>query len=315
MNEQQPTRRPPDDDRVITVLGATGQQGGSVASALLDAGWRVRAVVRDPSSSRARRLAATGIETVKGDLADPTSLRSAFTGAHGVFSVQPSSGQAGSEVTDDDEVAYGTSVADIARATGVDHLVYNSAIAAGPTPTGIGHFDTKSRIEEHVGGLDICSTIVRPASFMEILLTPGMGLADGRFSFLMDNDQPMQFVSVLDIGLIVARIFWARDEFANRTVDIAGDSLTGNQLAQHFSTALKRPIEYRRMSPAILEHNDLLGRLAAAVDDGRLAGRADLTALRARFPFLSRFEDWLAAHDSDAIDAATRPSSGDVGLR
>ena len=315
MNEQQLTHRTTASDKVITVLGATGQQGGSVAAALLEGGWRVRAVVRDPSSARARRLEAVGIETVGGDLADPTSLRSAFTGAHGVFSVQPSSGQAGSEVTDDDEVAYGISVADTARAAGVEHLVYSSAIAAGPTSTGIAHFDTKSRIEEHIEGLDICSTIVRPASFMEILLLPGMGLADGRFSFLMDNEQPMQFIAVRDIGSIVGQVFSTPNEFAHRTLDIAGDALTGHQLAQHFSVALGRPIDYRRMNPTVLEQNDLLGRLAAAVDDGRLAGRAEIPALRRRFPFLLRFEDWLATRDSDTIDAATRPSSGDVGLR
>ncbi|WP_052077855.1 NmrA/HSCARG family protein [Rhodococcoides fascians] len=315
MNEQQLTHRPRAVDRVITVLGATGQQGGSVAAALLDAGWRVRAVVRDPSSSRARRLAATGIETVGGDLADPTSLRSAFTGAHGVFSVQPSSGQAGSEVTDDDEVAYGISVADTARAAGVEHLVYSSAIAAGSTPTGIGHFDTKARIEAHIGGLDIPSTIIRPSSFMEILLLPGMGLADSRFSFLMGDTQPMQFIAVRDIGLIVAHIFSAPGEFRHCSLDIAGDALTGNELARHFSTALGRPIEYRRMNPSVLEQNDLLCRLAAAVDAGRLAGRADLTELRQIFPFLLRFGEWLATRDSDTIDAATRLSSGDVGLR
>lgn len=315
MNEQQFTRSPESAGEVVVVLGATGQQGGAVASALVAAGWRVRAVVRDPSGARARQLAATGIDTVAGDLADPTSLRSAFAGAHGVFSVQPSSGQAGSEVTDDDEVAYGISVADTAVAAGVRHLVYSSAIAARSTPTGIGHFDTKARIEAHIGGLDIPSTIIRPSSFMEILLLPGMGLADGRFSFLMGETQPMQFIAVRDIGLIVAQTFSAPDEFTHRTLDIAGDALTGHQLARHFTAVLGRPIEYERMSPDILEHNDLLGRLAAAVDDGRLAGQADLPALRERFPFLLRFADWLASRGTDTIDAATRPSSSDIGLR
>ncbi|WP_052070506.1 NmrA/HSCARG family protein [Rhodococcoides fascians] len=315
MDEQQLTRRKTASDRVITVLGATGQQGGSVATALLEAGWRVRAVVRDPSSSRARRLEAAGIETATGDLGDPASLRSAFTGAHGVFSVQPSSGQAGSEVTDDDEVAYGISVADTARDAGVEHLVYSSAIAAGPTSTGIAHFDTKSRIEEHIEGLDICSTIVRPASFMEILLLPGMGLAGGRFSFLMDNEQPMQFIAVRDIGSIVGQIFSTPNEFAHRTLDIAGDALTGHQLAQHFSVALGRPIDYQRMNPSVLERDDVLSRLAAAVDDGRLAGHADLTELRQRFPFLLRFGDWLASRDAGSIATAGRPVMGDVELR
>ncbi|GAA1458169.1 NmrA/HSCARG family protein [Williamsia maris] len=315
MTDHHSTRSILPGENVIVVLGATGQQGGSVASTLRDAGWRVRAVVRDPSSAPARRLAATGIETVTGDLADPTSLRDAFVGAHGVFSVQPSSGQAGTDMTDDDEVRWGVSVADLARDAGVAHLVYSSAIAAGSTPTGIGHFDTKSRIEKHIRGLDIPSTIIRPASFMEILLLPGMGLADGQFAFLMRAEQSMQFVAVRDIGLVVAQIFGSPASFVDRTIDVAGDSLTGNELARHLGTALKRPITYRRIPDDVLSENDLLGRLAAAVDDGRLAGHADLTALRERFPFLRRFDDWLPTCDPETLAAATRSTSASVQLR
>lgn len=307
-------RPTPRAENVVVALGATGQQGSSVASALLDAGWRVRAVVRDPSTERAQQLADTGVETVAGDLADPVSLASAFSDAYGVFSVQPSSGQADTGVTDVDEVAWGISVADLAQAAGVDHLVYSSAIAAGSTPTGIGHFDTKSRIEEHIRGLDISSTIIRPASFMEILLLPGMGLADGQFSFLMHAEQPIQFVAVRDIGLVVAEIFSSPADFIGHTISIAGDSLTGDQLAHHLGNRMQRSITYRRIDDDVLAQSDLLGRLAAAVDNGRLAGHADLTVLRERFPFLLRFDDWLLTCDPETLAAATRSSAG-VQLR
>lgn len=315
MTDHHSTRPILPGENVIVVLGATGQQGGSVASALLDDGWRVRAVARDPSSAPARQLAATGVETIAGDLADPTSLRSAFVGAYGVFSVQPSSGQANTEMSDDDEVAWGVSVAHLAREAGVEHLVYSSAIAAGSTPTGIGHFDTKSRIEAHIRGLDVPSTIIRPASFMEILLLPGMGPADGQFSFLMHDEQPMQFVAVRDIGLVVAAIFGSPVDFVGRTIDIAGDSLTGDELARHLGNAFERPVTYRRIPDDVLRGNDLLGRLAAAVDDGRLAGHADLTALRQTFPFLLRFDEWLTGLDAQTLAAATQSSTGGVALR
>ncbi|MEK8174154.1 NmrA family NAD(P)-binding protein [Streptomyces sp. M19] len=116
-------------------------------------------------------LSASGVETVRGDLGDPESLRAAFADAHGVFSVQPNSGQAGVDVTNEDEVRFGTAVADIAERCGVAHLVYSSAVTAGST-TGVDHLDTKSRIEAHVRNLDIASTIIRPATFMELLVTP-----------------------------------------------------------------------------------------------------------------------------------------------
>jgi nucleoside-diphosphate-sugar epimerase len=133
-----------DISKTVVVLGATGQQGGSVAAALRADGWAVRAVVRDPSGPRARSLSAAGVETVRGDLADPESLRAAFSDAYGVFGVQPNSGQAGAEVTKEDEVRFGTAVADIAERCGVAHLVHSSAITAGST-TGVDHLGTKSR--------------------------------------------------------------------------------------------------------------------------------------------------------------------------
>ncbi|MFI9486616.1 NmrA/HSCARG family protein [Promicromonospora sp. NPDC052451] len=286
------TRRP-DAGRTVAVLGATGQQGGAVSAALLTAGWTVRAVVRDPGGSRARSLAAAGAEVVRGDLADPGSLRAAFAGVHGVFSVQPSSGQAGAGLSHDDEVRYGVAVADAAEDSGARHLVYSSMIAAGPVSTGVRHFDVKSRIEEHVRGLGMTTTVVRPATFMELLLTatdPGRG----ELTFLMRPDQAMQLVAVQDIGRVTAAVLGAPGQFGGRTVEIAGDALTGTEIADRLTRAARRPITYRRLPQALLDQDEVLARSVALVDDGRLAGRADLAGLRAAFPFLLRFDQWLA---------------------
>lgn len=113
----------------------------------------LRTVVRDPSGDRARSLSAAGVETVRGDLRDPESLRAAFSGAHGVFSVQPNSGQAGADGTNEDEVRFGAAVAEIAGRCGVAHLVYSSAVTAG-SARGVDHPDTESRIEAHVRNRD-----------------------------------------------------------------------------------------------------------------------------------------------------------------
>ncbi|MBN9736629.1 NmrA/HSCARG family protein [Pseudonocardia sp. P1] len=295
-------------DRTVAVLGATGQQGGAVAAALLDDGWRVRAVVRDPSTDRARSLAAAGAETVRGDLDDPGSLRAAFAGAHGVFSVQPNSGQAGATVTDEDEVRFGTTVADVAEGCGVVHLVHSSTVAAGPTPTGVPHLDTKSRIEARVRELGIATTIVRPATFLELLVAPGAGLDRGRMSFLTTPDRVVQVIAVRDIGRIVAGVFGAADRYAGRTLDIAGDAVTGRVLAEHLTRAAGRPIGYSRLSDAVLEQDPVLGRLAALFEDGRLAGHADLDALRAEFPSLLRADDWLAGPGAPLLAEALGPA-------
>ncbi|MFD7667179.1 NmrA/HSCARG family protein [Streptomyces sp. NPDC059788] len=292
-------------DKTVVVLGATGQQGGSVAAALRADGWAVRAIVRDPSGHRARSLSALGVETVRGDLGDPDSLRAAFTGAHGVFSVQPNSGQSGADVTDEDEVRFGAAVAETAGHCGVAHLVYNSAITAGST-TGVDHLDTKNRIEAHVRNLGTAGTIIRPATFMELLVTPATGLDRGHLSFLMRPDQAMQFIAVRDIGRIVAAVFGSPDRYAGRTMEIAGDTLTGNALAEHLTRAAGQKISYSRLPTTPLAQGEVLGKLEALVDDGRLAGSSDLDALRAEFPFLLRFDRWLAGPGAGLLAEALR---------
>ncbi|MFE0420530.1 NmrA/HSCARG family protein [Streptomyces tendae] len=300
-----------DIDKTVVVLGATGQQGGSVAAALRADGWAVRAVVRDPSGHRARSLSAAGVETVRGDLGDPESLRAAFSGAHGVFSVQPNSGQAGSDVTNEDEVRFGTTVADLAERCGVAHLVYSSTVAVGPTPTGVAHLDVKGRIEAHVRDLDIASTIIRPATFMEILVDPATGIDRGHLSFLMSPDQAMQFIAVRDIGRIAAAVLRSPDRYAGRTMEIAGDALTGEALAEQLTHAAGRPISYSRLPETLLAQDDVLRKVAALADDGRLAGSANLDALRAEFPFLLRFDRWLAGPGAGRLERALH--STDMG--
>ncbi|MFK0130103.1 NmrA/HSCARG family protein [Streptomyces rubiginosohelvolus] len=299
-----------DGSRTVVVLGATGQQGGAVAAALRADGWSVRAVVRNPSGRRARSLAAAGVDIVPGDLREPESLGAAFSGAHGVFSVQPNSGQAGAEVTDEDEVRFGTTVADLAERLGVAHLVQSSAVTAGAT-TGVGHLDTKNRVEAHVRKLDTAVTILRPATFMELLVAPGTGLDQGRLSFLMRPDQAMQFIAVRDIGRIAATVFGAPGRYAGRTLEIAGDALTGEALAGHLTRAAGRPIDYRRLPVTPGAGGEVLDRLMALVDDGRLAGNADLDALRAEFPFLLGFDRWLAGPGAGLLDEVLRaPQEG-----
>lgn len=303
------------NDETVVVFGATGQQGGSVAAALLSQGWHVRAVVRDPASTPARALAASGIETVRGDFADAASLEAAMAGAYGVFSVQPSSGQgAAYGVTDEDEVRYGQSVVDIAVASGVQHLVYSSANAVGKQPSGVGHFDSKARVETHLHQHAVRHTVVRPSAFMEILLTPGLGLSEGRMNFFMRPDQAMQFIAVRDIGRIVARIFGDAARFSGRTIELAGDAVTGNDLSEKFSRAAGRDIAYQRFPDEVLSATPLLANLARLVDEGRLAGRADIAGLVPEFQGLLTLDAWLQGYGRAAFDNALQ-ARADLALR
>lgn len=305
------------NDRTILVFGATGQQGGSVAAALRARGWPVRALVRDPGSARARALAENGVALFRGDLADRSSIEAAMRGVYGVFSVQSSSGQSAADggITDEQEIRYGRLVADVAVESGVRHLVYTSVNAAGPEKTGMGHFDSKGRIEAHIAGLDLTATVIRPSAFMEILMLPGMGLDQGTFAFAMRPDQPMQFIAVEDIGRIAAAIFDDPQHYGGQTIEIAGDALTGNELASRFSQAAGRTIDYRRFPDDLLEGNPFLHGLVRLVDDGRLAGNADLASLRQAFPGLMTMVQWLEKTGRPLLLAAMNTDGGPIALR
>lgn len=293
------------DKGTVLVFGATGQQGGSVARALLAAGWKVRAFVRDPAGQKARALEDAGARLAQGDLADEAAIRAAMDGVYGVFSVQPSSGQGEMYgVTDEQEVGYGNTVADLAVAAGVRHLVYSSTNAAGDEPSGMGHFDSKAAIERHIRSLPITATVVRPASFMEMLTMPGFGLPEGHFAFFMQPDQAVQVIAVEDIGRIVAAIFADRERFAGQTLEIASDTITGNDLAAAFSEAAGKPIAYLRFPDEVLAGNPFLAALTGLVDSGRLAGKADLPMLRFLVPDLMTLRAWLAGSGKQAFRVA-----------
>jgi uncharacterized protein YbjT (DUF2867 family) len=129
-------------DRTILITGVTGNQGGAVAQALQNTGFRLRGLTRTPDGERAAALARRGVDIVKGDLDDEATLRRALAGAWGVFGVQTAS-EAGVER----EEAQGKRLATLARDAGVEHFVYTS-VGSAHKRTGIPHFDNKWRIEE-----------------------------------------------------------------------------------------------------------------------------------------------------------------------
>jgi uncharacterized protein YbjT (DUF2867 family) len=291
----------------ILVFGATGQQGGSVARALLNNGWPVRVMVRNPSSQVSLALRDSGAEMVTGTFDDVDAMREAMKGVYGVFSVQPSS--PGGTVTDDDEVRYGKTIASLAVEYGVQHLVYSSGSAVGDKPTGLAHFDTKAEIERYIRTLPIISTIVRPAMFMELLVMPGFGLDESRFTFFMQPEGFVQVIAVEDIGKIVAAIYAGPERFKGKTFDIASDVVTGQQLQERFSAAAGRLIPYSRFSDEVLAANPFLQKLTALVDDGRLAGHASLETMRQMNPQLQSFESWLAGSGREAFERALATSA------
>lgn len=302
-----------DHNAEFLVFGATGQQGGAVARALNAKGRKVRAFVRSPESVRSKALVAEGISLVIGDLFDRDSIEQAMTGVAGVFSVQTSS-PAG-EVTDAQEVWQGKAVADSALRQGIRHLIYSSGGGAGKGLTGIGHFDSKSEIEAYVRSLPMMSTITRPASFMEMMLLPGMGLPRGEFTFFMRPEQSMQMIAVDDLGRINAEMLLAPDRFAGKTVELASASVTGRDLERAFTKAADRVITYRRFPDELLAANPFLNRLGELLDSGLLAGAADIPAIEREFGHLTSLVEWLEGPGKRQFEAVMKDEKAKIELR
>jgi uncharacterized protein YbjT (DUF2867 family) len=215
-------------ERLILVAGATGKQGGAVARSLLDRGFRVRGLTRDPQKLEAQDLAGQGAEIVRGDLDDRSSIDRVLEGAYSVFSVQ-NFWETGYER----EVQQGKTVADAAKAAGVEHFVYSS-VGSAHRETGIPHFDSKWEVEEHVREIDLPYTILRPVFFMQNWEGMREHILGGTLAQPLDPDKSFQQVAVEDIGAFAAIAFERPEEWIGREVDLAGDEQTMPEIAETF---------------------------------------------------------------------------------
>ncbi|MGY1703491.1 NmrA/HSCARG family protein [Geodermatophilus sp. SYSU D00697] len=272
---------------VIAVVGATGQQGGATAAALLDAGARVRALVRD--SGRARDLADRGAELVPADLQDPDSLRTAFRGAQRVFAMTTPFGPRGV----DGEVADGTALADAAADAGVEHLVFSS-VGGAERGTGIPHFESKRRVEEHIVSLGLPATLVRPVFFMENLRWMASA-EDGAVVVRMalPAGVPLQMIAVADIGAVTAAVLLDPSRVPGGSIEIGGDERTGEQVAAAFGERAGLPGRYEAL-PLDALGDDEDSRAMFAWFARPPAYRADVAATRALAPGLQDLPTWLA---------------------
>ena len=209
--------------QVIAVTGATGLQGGAVARQLLEDGWGVRALTRNPEHKQVQSVAALGAEIVGADMDDPPSLERAFNGVSGVFAVQNHhiSGY-------DGELAQGRNVTDAALRMGVRHVVY-AAAGIGRQGTGIGSWDVKEQIVRYMSDRDVAVTILRPMAFMELMTASKFFPAASPWHVmpeLMGAGRPVGWLAVDDLAVIALKVFGDRDRFVGRDLMLAADVLS-----------------------------------------------------------------------------------------
>ena len=294
---------------LVLVTGATGQQGGAVTRHLIRGGWKVRALVRNPESEKARALLNAGAELAKGDLYDRGSVDAALRGVHGVFSVQnywlP-------DVGFDGEIRQGKLLIDAAKAAGVKHFLYSS-VGAAHRGMGQKHFETKWIVEQHLHGSGLPFTILRPAAFMENAAWQKPAISNGTYTGMgLRPDKTLQTVAVDDIGACAALVLASSASYLGRTIELSGDELTEAQMAATLARVIGRPVTLGT------------GERPGAAGDEMKAMReffngpaynADIPALRKLYPGLHTFESWLRENGWENLPVLPMPAPGSWGRR
>jgi uncharacterized protein YbjT (DUF2867 family) len=307
------------DRKIIAVLGATGAQGGGLVRAIQAdpaAGFVARAITRDVNSPKARALAALGAEVVAADVDDAASLERAFAGAHGAYCVT----FFWDHFSPDREKAEVRSMAAAAKATNLRHVIWSTLedsrqwipLTDDRMPTLMGsykvpHFDAKGESNARFTEAQVPTTFLLTSFYWENFIYFGMGPKpgpDGKLVITMPMaGKPLPGIAAEDIGKCAFGIFKGGPVHIGKTVGIAGEILTGTQMAAAFSRALGRDVGYSPVSPAVFRSfgfpgADDLGNMFqfnAEFADMFTAAR-DVVFARSLNPALQTFPAWLAVN-------------------
>jgi uncharacterized protein YbjT (DUF2867 family) len=254
--------------------------------------------VRDPSAEKARQLVGHGEEVFQGDLEDSDSLARALDGVHGVYSVQPYTDDAATEIKQ------GIALIEAANRQDVSHFVYGSVVAADEH-TGIAHFESKGKIEEHLRISGLNYTILRPVFFMENWQTMfSESISRGEIPLPLSPATRLQMIAVDDIGAFAALAFEHPGKWHNRVFSLAGDELSMQETAAAFSRISSREVRYVQVPWEQFEKqggHELTVMYRWFETDGY---HVDLDGVRREYPQTMTFNRWLEGYWSASSAAA-----------
>ena len=224
--------------KLIAVFGSTGTQGGSVVQALLkSADYKIRAITRNPNSDKAKSLAThKNLTVVQGDLDDPSTFDKCLKDCYGVFLVTDFTAHF-THV----ETKQGTTLIDAAIKNNLKHFIFSGL---EDVQSQIGkpclHFDYKAKIEEYglKHGDKINFTSIRLPAFYQAV-SDLHKIKDNEYAVTVPmGDKPFYMMNIEDLGDCVKTIFDSPSEFKSKIVPVAGDKLTGEQMAAVLSKHL-----------------------------------------------------------------------------
>jgi uncharacterized protein YbjT (DUF2867 family) len=310
------------EKKIIAVVGATGAQGGALVRAMLaDKGgpFAPRALTRKPEADKGKALAAQGVEVVAADLDDPATLGPAFAGAYGAFCIT----NFWEHFSPERELEQAANQARAAKAAGLQHVIWSTLedtrkwipLTDDRMPTLMGkykvpHFDAKGEADQIFRDLGVPTTFLLTSFYWENLIHFGAGpqrMPDGTLAIVMPmGDRKLPGIAVDDIGKCAYTIFKRGREFIGKTVAIAGEHLSGAEMAAALTRALGREVRYNAITPEAYRGLGFPG----ADDMGNMfqynrdfsdyfAGVRDLAFARSLDPELQTFEQWLARHKDE----------------
>src|SRR5271170_4766675 len=216
--------------KLIAVIGATGQQGGAVVRALQAQGQsKVCALTRHPGSHR-----GLADEVVEGDLDRPETLKAAFEGAYGVFLVTNFWEQG------TNELKQATAAVRAAKAAGVKHFIWSTlpdveAISGGKLH--VPHFTGKAKADRIVkeAGFAHHTFVIAPFFYQNLVgLSAPQKQPDGTLGWALPIDPIVRGIhmgDITEIGSIVAGAFALPDQAGNgESLPLVGDFMSFNEI-------------------------------------------------------------------------------------
>ena len=312
--------------KLIAVVGATGAQGGGLVRAILAdpaGGFRARAITRKANGEKADALRKLGAEVVEADLDNAASLAKAFDGAYGAYCVT----NYWEHFTPAKELSQARNMAQAAKSAKLEHVVWSTLedtrklvpLADTRMPTlmekyKVPHFDAKGDADAVFAEAGVPTTYLLTTFYWDNFIYFGMGPkkgADGKFTITMPmGNARLSGIAAEDIGKCAYGIFKQGRQWIGKRVGIAGDHVTGAQMAADLSEALNIEVAYNVVSPVVFRGfgfpgADDLGNMFQYYTEfeKEFAGARSLDTSRSLNPELLDFKSWLAKY-KDRIPVA-----------
>lgn len=309
------------DKKVIAVIGATGSQGAGLIRAILDdprGEFTPRAITRDVNSPKAKALASEGAQVVAGDIDDEASIARAFEGAYGAFCVT----FFWNHFSPEREQNNAKSMAKAAKDAHLKHVIWSTLedtrklvpLSDNRMPTLQGkykcpHFDAKGESDHFFSDLGLPVTFLRTTFYWDNMIMFGMGPkrgADGKLTLTFPiGDKRLSGIASEDIGKVAFGIFKAGNKYIGKSVGIAGEHLTGAQMAASLSKAFGENVRFQEIDPDAYRKLGFpgaedLGNMFQYYRDfeKEFVGARDLNVARSLAPSLQSFDQWVAKNKS-----------------